>query len=342
MIIDKTLKEELKSLANQQTIPPKETIQEWLGFNGIKLKTLYLAADEIRHEFVGDAIYVRGIIEFSNYCRRNCYYCGIRAGNKSLQRYRMVPQEIVNLAHQALHYGCTTVVLQSGEDPHFSAKDICEIIEQIKVFPNLAVTLSIGELHPDDDYEQRLLCLKMIRRAGLQLGSGFMIGLPHAGIDIIADDIIFTTKLKLDMIGVGPFIAHPQTPLACKPRLPDLEIYFKVIAILRILNPYAHIPATTAYDALVKLGRDKCLQIGANVFMPNITPQRYRTLYQLYPNKPCVDEDGDQCASCTLSRILRLGRQLGKDEGHSFLPEWNRYQAQVKPAIATNPPNPSS
>ncbi|RMD73892.1 MAG: [FeFe] hydrogenase H-cluster radical SAM maturase HydE [Lentisphaerae bacterium] len=357
MIVDQGLKQELLSVTTGKELPDEATVERWLKFDGLNLKTLYHTADEVRKEYVGDEIFVRGIIEFSNYCRRNCNYCGIRAGNREVKRYRMTEQEIANLAHQGVHYGCTTVVLQSGEDPHFSAADLCSIIEQIKIFPNLAVTLSVGEwsyqdyvafrnagadryllrfetsdpelfaeLHPDDDLEQRLLCLKMIRRAGMQLGSGFMIGLPHTGLGILVRDILFATRMKLDMIGVGPFLAHPQTPLACKPRLKDIEIYFKVISILRLLNPYAHLPATTAFDALTKLGRDKCLQVGANVFMPNITPQRYRVLYQLYPNKPCVDEDAGQCASCTLARVLRLGRKMGRDVGHSFLPEWRMRQ----------------
>ncbi len=330
-----------------------DEIVSLLELQGDGLKILYKTADRLRHDTVGDAIFIRGILEFSNHCRKNCNYCGIRAGNSHVERYRMSAGEIANLAHQARHYGCTTVVLQSGEDPAFTCEEFCQIIHRIKLIPNMAVTLSIGEwskgeyaafkaagcdrfllrfetsdretfqaLHPDDDFDQRIQCLQDLRDVDIQVGSGFLIGLPHKGVELIAKDILFATQLDLDMIGCGPFVAHPDTPLACKPLLEDKEVYFKAIAILRLLNPHAHIPATTAYDAIFKFGRDRVLQRGANVFMPNLTPQRYRDKYQLYPNKPCVDEDADQCAQCTLARVLRLGRKLGKGVGHSLRPEW--------------------
>lgn len=338
-------------------------VVDLLRCRGADLEALYSAADRVRQEQMGDEVFLRGIIEFSNYCRRRCDYCGIRGPNRAVQRYRMAPEEIVETAVRAEQLGNTTVVLQSGEDPWFTCERLCEILSAIRKASGVAVTLSIGErpleelvafkragcdryllrfetsdrklfeaMHPDDDYDERLQCLRDLRQAGIQVGSGFMIGLPGGDLGTIARDILFATALELDMIGCGPYLAHPDTPLAEAThrlhgakeggRVPadwvtDREIYFKAIAILRLLNPRAHIPATTAFDALVEGGRDLVLTRGANVFMPNVTPRKYRLLYQLYPNKPCVDEDSGQCAVCVVGRVARLGRRIGKGPGHS-------------------------
>jgi biotin synthase len=327
-----------------------QEIEELLRCGGDDLKELYAAADRVRHERVGDEIYLRGIIEFSNYCRKNCHYCGIRGGNRGVTRYRMAIPEIIEVACEAERLGNTTVVLQSGEDPWFTAERMCEVIRGIHRKAGVAITLSIGErpyaelmqfkeagcdryllrfetsdralfgqIHPDDDFDERNQCLRDLRRAGIQVGSGFMIGLPGGEVGTIARDILFATELELDMIGCGPYLSHPETPLAAGALLEDRELYFKTIALLRLLNPCAHIPATTAFDALVEGGRDRVLTLGANVFMPNVTPQKYRALYQLYPNKPCVDEDSGQCSVCVVGRVARLGRSIGRGPGHSVV-----------------------
>jgi biotin synthase len=323
-------------------------VVELLGCQGEDLAALYAAADRVRQENMGDEVFLRGIIEFSNHCRRSCDYCGIRGPNRSVKRYRMTPEEIVETAIRAGQLGNTTVVLQSGEDTWFTCERLCAILREVKQRAGLAITLSIGErpfeelvqfkqagcdryllrfetsdrglfqaIHPDDDYDERLRCLGDLRRAGIQVGSGFMIGLPGGTVATIARDILFATALELDMIGCGPFLSHPETPLAGTPVLEDREIPFKTMALLRLLNPRAHIPATTAFDALFEGGRDLVLTRGANVFMPNVTPQKYRALYQLYPNKPCVDEDSGQCALCVVGRVARLGRRIGKGPGDS-------------------------
>lgn len=310
---------------------------------------LYRKADDVRRKHVGNAVYLRGLIEFSNICRKSCLYCGINRANKAVQRYRMQPEEIVGQCGRALEQGCTTVVLQSGEDPWFDCDRLCGMIREIKSKYPLAITLSIGErpreelremrrvgadryllrfetsdpglfarLHPDDVLKERLACLETIREIGFQTGSGFLIGLPGADIEVIARDIALATRLQLDMIGCGPFIAHPDTPLANQPLLADRELYFKTIAILRLLNPRAHIPATTAFDAMTSGNRDRLLTIGANVVMPNLTPTCYRRLYELYPNKPCVDEDESRCGACMQRRLLALKRPIGTDFGHGW------------------------
>lgn len=323
-----------------------------LRAQGDDLAALYASADDLRHRTVGDDVHLRGIIEFSNYCRNDCAYCGIRRGSGDVPRYRMTPAAIVAQAARARQWGCATVVLQSGEDPWFTAARLCEVVRAIREAGVLAVTLSVGvrpldelrqfkaagcdryllrfetsnrrlfeHIHPDESLARRLRCLRDLDTAGLQVGSGFMIGLPDTPLATLARDILFASRLELDMIGCGPFLAHPDTPLGGKPLLADCEIYFKTMALLRLFNPWAHIPATTAFDALTAGGRNRVLQVGANVFMPNVTPGEFRRLYQLYPNKPCVDEDGAACAMCVRGRLAGLGRPVGVGPGHSQRPD---------------------
>ncbi|MDD4103074.1 MAG: [FeFe] hydrogenase H-cluster radical SAM maturase HydE [Kiritimatiellae bacterium] len=310
---------------------------------------LYAAADQVRSDKHGAAIHLRGIIEFSNVCKNNCWYCGIRCDNPNVTRYRMSFDEIAETAANARKWGCGTVVLQSGDDPFFNAETLSKILRRIKTETGLAITLSVGvrtrkeleifkaagcdryllrfettsnalftAMHPDESFESRTQCLQDLRTLDYQVGSGFMIGLPGTTLEMIANDILFATRLGLDMIGCGPFLAHPDTPFAGKPLLEDRSVYYKAIALLRLLNPYAHMPATTAFDALEPEGRNLVLRCGANVFMPNITPGKYRSMYQLYPNKPCVDEDGAACAICVRGRIAGLQREVGTGPGHSI------------------------
>ncbi|MFH1477775.1 MAG: [FeFe] hydrogenase H-cluster radical SAM maturase HydE [Verrucomicrobiota bacterium] len=327
----------------------KQRVLCWLRAKGTALQSLFSEADRIRREYVGDAVYLRGLIEFSNICRQSCTYCGINRANKAVQRYRMKPEEIVNQCGRALEQGCTTVVLQSGEDLWFDCERLCKIIRDIKRKYPLAITLSVGErpleelqemhragadryllrfetsnpelfarLRPGTLLQERLACFEAIRGAGFQTGSGFLIGLPGADLEVIARDIVFATRLRLDMIGCGPFIAHPDTILADKPLLADREIYFKTIAILRLLNPRAHIPSTTAFDAMAPGSRERLLTLGANVIMPNLTPARYRRLYALYPNKPHVDEPVSSCGAQLRRRLRALKRPIGTDFGHGW------------------------
>ena len=329
-------------------LPAAADLASLLKAQGKACDLVYASADAVRSQSVGDTVHLRGIIEFSNVCKNNCWYCGIRCDNDHVARYRMTVDEIVDTAKNAQLWGCGTVVLQSGEDAFFTADVLGEIVRRIKSETGLAVTLSVGvrtrdelaflkaegcdryllrfettsnalfsAIHPDETFEHRVQCLKDLRDLGYQVGSGFMIGLPGTTLEMIANDILFATRLKLDMIGCGPFLSHPDTPLAEKPLLEDRSVYYKTIALLRLLNPMAHIPATTAFDALEPEGRNYVLMRGANVFMPNVTPGKYRRLYQLYPNKPCVDEEGAACALCVRGRLAALGRPLGSGPGHS-------------------------
>lgn len=310
---------------------------------------IYALADKVRQQHMGDTVYIRGIVEFSNNCWRTCNYCGIRNLNPKVERYSMHEEEILGICKKMKQYGQTTVVLQSGEDLSYTKKRIGDLIKQIKKETELAVTLSVGErdestyqywkecgldryllrfetsnekifkkLHQDDDFHERINCVKILKRIGVQTGSGFMIDLPKATDNDITNDILLCHKLDLDMIGIGPFIPHPDTPLAKLEQNHSIDFITGVLSILRLVNKDAHIPATTAYDAIHSNGRQLALQRGANVFMPNSTPAKYRSNYLLYPNKPCVDESSDKCSQCVIERIKSLGRKIGTGPGHSI------------------------
>lgn len=320
-------------------------------------RDLYARADEIRRENVGDEVYFRGIVEFSNICANDCLYCGIRAGNRSVRRYRIDADEIMETARRMAGWAQTTIVLQSGETPTVSGDAAFEdLIRRIKAETELAVTVSAGnrarevyrrwreagmdryllrfetsdpdlfaELHPDCALAERLECLEILRSLGVQVGSGFMIGAPGSSVERLAEDIALCRRLDLDMIGIGPFIPHPDTPLRDTRNVfdDDRDMFFVAVAALRIANPDAHIPATTAFDAVFPgRGRNLALKRGANVFMPNATPGRFRADYQLYPDKPCVDEETDQCAACVLGRVRGIGRKIGLGPGHSRKPRF--------------------
>ncbi|MGE5417867.1 MAG: [FeFe] hydrogenase H-cluster radical SAM maturase HydE [Acidobacteriota bacterium] len=312
------------------------------------LNRLYTYADTIRERYVGNGVHLRGLVEFSNYCRKNCNYCGIRGGNKNSERYRMDIEEILETVDVAEKLGYRTVVLQSGEDPFYTVDKIEDLLKRIKAQSNVAVTLSIGErpreeyerfyqvgadryllrfetsnpelykkLHPDSRYEERFLALQWLKEIGYQVGSGIMVGLPGQTLDDLANDILTFKALDLEMVGVGPFICHEETPLAGNPN-GTVEMTFKVIALTRIVTRTAHIPATTALASLRPAdGREKALELGANVVMPNVTPVKYRALYELYPAKICIGEDAEQCQGCIRGRIASIGRPIATNYGHA-------------------------
>ncbi|MFA5928970.1 MAG: [FeFe] hydrogenase H-cluster radical SAM maturase HydE [Candidatus Margulisiibacteriota bacterium] len=320
-----------------------------LQLDGPQLDDLYQQADKVCRKHFGNNVHLRGVIEFSNYCHRNCNYCGIRAKSKNVKRYRMTAEEILAVCRKMEKQNMTTVVLQSGEDPYYTREVMGRIISAIKKETDLAVTLSVGErglatyrywqkmgmdryllrfetanrklfreCHPDDDFIKRIKCLKALQKLGVQTGSGFLIGLPGETMEQLARDILYCTDLKLEMIGAGPFIPSELTPFGKAVNSFPKDIYFKTIAILRLLNPLAHIPATTAFDAISPRGRELVLKRGANVFMPNTTPLEYRKHYQLYPGKPCLNESADQCAVCVVKRLGAIGKKPGRGPGHAI------------------------
>lgn len=329
--------------------------------NPARLAELWQAADEVRQAHVGGEVHLRGLIEISNYCIRLCAYCGLRAPNTELTRYRMTEEEILACARQAHAMGYGTVVLQSGEDPLLSREMIARVVRRIKESLPLAVTLSLGErsaedwaawrqagadryllrfetsnprlyrkYHPPrgDERETRIEMLRRLRALGYEVGSGVMIGIPGQTYADLADDLLMFRELDLDMIGVGPFILHPRTPLAdsdFRVLVPDGDqvpanelMTYKTIALTRLLCPRANIPSTTALATLNRgRGRELGLVRGANIVMPNLTPPRYRVLYEIYPNKACVQESAESCHVCLRSRIEGLGRPIGRGPGAS-------------------------
>ncbi|RKX37594.1 MAG: [FeFe] hydrogenase H-cluster radical SAM maturase HydE [Thermotogae bacterium] len=285
---------------------------------------LFEIANEVRNLYLGKDVYLRGIIEFSNYCRNDCLYCGIRSSNSKVSRYRMSVDEILNTAKFIAENGCGTVVLQSGEDPFYNDEMIAEIVHRIKKL-DVAVTLSIGErsfkeyktwreagadrylmrhetadeelykqVHPADDFNIRKRHLEMLKQLDYEVGTGCIVGLPHQDDLSLAKDILFTYEFDSDMVGIGPFIPHPDTPLG-KEKPGSLMKTLKVIALTRLFLPDSNIPATTALGTIDPRGRQLALNCGANVIMPNFTPVSYRPRFTLYPNKVCIFESDAQC-----------------------------------------------
>lgn len=303
------------------------------------------AADKVRSNTVGDAVHLRALIEFSNMCRRNCSYCGIRRDNKGLHRYRMTEGEIIQTAEEAASLGYKTVVLQSGEDPFFTGPRLAGIIEEIKTF-GLVVTLSVGEhtpkdyylwrsagaerfllrhetsnpdlyetLHPGAKLDTRLSSLRALKDLEYQVGTGFMVGLPGQTPEILLEDVRLAYELDAEMVGLGPFIPHPDTPLGNSPR-GTLEQTRLMLALTRLALPYSLLPSTTALGTINPRGMEAGLQSGANVVMINMTPNRYRSKYQLYPNKARLEESRIN-KNEIIERIQNLGRTIATDPGHN-------------------------
>ncbi|SMC18069.1 biotin synthase [Clostridium acidisoli DSM 12555] len=308
-------------------------------------EALYKAADRVRKKYMGDEVHLRGLIEFSNICKRNCMYCGLRSGNKNIKRYRLMPDEIIELARKGAGYGYKTFVLQSGEDDFYTVEKMQYIISSIKKF-NVAVTVSIGEktfeeykayrevgadryliriettdknlydaMDPNMSHENRKRCLSDLKKLGYEVGSGSLVGLPNQTIESIADDILFFKEIGADMIGIGPFIPNGDTPLK-DAKGGDFHLSLKVMALTRILLKDINIPATTAMETLDKNGRIIALQAGANVVMPNVTEGEYRKLYALYPGKICVSDTPAHCRGCITGKITGIGRFVSKNKGY--------------------------
>jgi biotin synthase len=301
-------------------------------------------ANQVRKQYVGDAVHLRGLIEFSNICRNNCLYCGIRRGNAHVCRYHMSEEELIETARKAAHLGFKTIVMQSGEDMYYTTERLCRIISAIKKF-DVAITLSIGErpyeeykafkeagadrylmriettdkalyhkLDPQMSWQYRYECLLNLKKLGYELGSGIMVGLPEQSLESIAEDLLFLKDLGVDMAGIGPFIPHSQTPLASA-KGGTLDLALRTMAVMRLLLPDINIPATTAMESLHPQGRIMALKAGANVVMPNVTEGEYRKLYELYPNKICVNDTPAHCRSCIGLKIMSIGRTIGEGYG---------------------------
>ena len=309
---------------------------------------LFSSADKIRRRVYGDEVYIRGLIEFTNYCKNDCFYCGIRRSNKNSARYRLSEEDILSCCEEGYSLGFRTFVLQGGEDSYYNDKRICEIVSAIRErFPDCAITLSIGErsresyrayynaganryllrhetasdehyhmLHPAEmSLADRKRCLFDLKEIGYQVGSGFMVGSPFQTVENLISDLRFLQELEPDMIGIGPYITHAQTPFA-EFSSGSLELTLRMISILRMMFPYALIPATTALGTIHPQGREMGLKAGANVVMPNLSPVKTRKLYDLYENKICTGEESAQCRGCLERRVESAGYRIVTNIGN--------------------------
>ena len=304
-------------------------------------------ARECTEKYYGRGVYTRGLIEFTNYCKNNCHYCGIQRGNQEVERYRLSKEEILSCCEEGYRLGFRTFVLQGGEDPYFTDEKIVEIVQAIKkAFPDCAVTLSIGEksratyekyfragadryllrhetadkehyqyLHPKElSWEHRMRCLKDLKDIGFQVGCGFMVGSPHQTAKTLAKDLYFIQEFQPDMCGIGPFIPQHATVFA-KETAGTLQDTLFLLSLLRLIHPNMLIPATTALGTIDKRGRELGILSGANVLMPNLSPTAVRKKYLLYDNKICTGDESAQCRACLSRRMESIGAHLLVDRG---------------------------
>jgi len=333
-----------------------EDILRLLQSNAAEKLKLFRHAASIKKQFVGNKVYFRGLVELSNICSKNCFYCGIRAGNQKPKRYMVSEDEVLEAARFAMENGYGSMVLQSGErcDKRF-VDTVSELLHKIKMLSDgkLGITLSMGEqdeatyrqwfengahryllrietsskdlyyrIHPNDskhDFDKRINALRLLRSIGYNVGSGVMIGLPFQTLEHLVNDLLFFKQLDVDMVGMGPYIEHEDTPLfefreQLWTKKERFDVSLKMVALLRIMMKDINIAATTAMQALDKQGREKALKVGANIIMPNLTPVKYREDYLLYEDKPCIDEDADECRNCLEARIHMVGDEVGYGE----------------------------
>jgi biotin synthase len=339
----------LNKIHSAQT-PDLNDLAQVLSSNDEKdLAELFTFADNVRRSAHGEGILLRGIVEFSSYCRNACSYCGINKTNLRLDRYRMTQAEIIQSVEMIASFGIKTVVLQAGEDSSLDPEWLAEIIKDIKSRYDIAVTLSIGEwdekmyrmwhragadryllkietsdkdlyekLHPGMSYDNRVACLKTLKRLGYQTGSGIIVGLKGQTIWSLAHDIAFFKENEFDMIGIGPFIPHNDTVLGLEPT-GNIDMTLKVLALARIVTRTAHLPATTALGSANGVDRRMDgLRSGANVLMPNFTPVKYKSLYEIYPQKRCITEKQGSCASCMDVMARSCGRSIDTTRGDAL------------------------
>ncbi|MCC8029507.1 MAG: [FeFe] hydrogenase H-cluster radical SAM maturase HydE [Lachnospiraceae bacterium] len=309
----------------------------------------YLAAEAVRlrQEIYGTDVYVRGLIEFTNICKNDCLYCGIRKSNPNIRRYRLTKEEILACCGNGYDLGYRTFVLQGGEDGYYTDERLADIVRTIRdAWPDCAITLSVGErsyesyrllreagadryllrhetanpehyrlLHPaEQSCANRMRCLQNLRDLGYQAGAGFMVGSPYQTAEHLADDLVFLQEFRPEMVGIGPFIPHHDTQFADHPA-GSVKLTLFLLSVIRIMLPYVLLPATTALGTMDPLGREKGMLAGANVVMPNLSPVKNRKQYELYDNKICTGEEAAECRGCLAHRMNTVGYQLVSDRG---------------------------
>ena len=308
---------------------------------------LFQKAAAVRQKHYESDIYIRGLIEFTNYCKNDCFYCGIRRSNKNAERYRLTREEILLCAKNGHDLGFRTFVLQGGEDAYFNDEKLADIVRSLKEkYPDSAVTLSIGErtresyqklfdagadryllrhetadiahynlLHPPEmSYENRVRCLKDLKEIGYQVGAGMMIGSPYQTKEHLLADIRFLQKFKPDMVGIGPFIPHHDTEYKDQ-KAGSLKQTLRLLSIIRLILPKVLLPATTALGTISPTGREQGILAGANVIMPNLSPKTVRKKYLLYDNKICTGDEAAECISCLTRRVQSVGCRIKISRG---------------------------
>lgn len=339
-IIEKFLEE--RQLTKEEYV---ELIRHW--DDAFAAARLAEKAVELRKQYYGIKVFTRGLIEFTNYCKNDCYYCGIRHGNRNADRYRLSREEILECCASGYELGFRTFVLQGGEDPYYTDERMTDIVRSIKAgYPDCALTLSIGErsyesykrlkeagadryllrhetaneahygrLHPAEmSLRARKECLYSLKELGYQVGAGFMVGSPGQRISDLAEDLLFLRELEPHMVGIGPFIPHHDTKFASEPA-GSVELTLYLLSVIRILLPKVLLPATTALGTMDPRGREKGLAVGANVVMPNLSPVRNRKKYDLYDNKICTGEEAAECRGCLSRRVASVGYRLVNERG---------------------------
>lgn len=325
----------------------KELIE---NINDEDLKYLNTLARKVADEIYGKDVYVRGLIEFTNYCKNNCYYCGIRAENKNAERYRLDKTQILECCKSGYELGFRTFVLQGGEDMYFTDDMICDIVSEIrKNYPDCAITLSIGErekesyqkyfnaganryllrhetadkehyqkLHPEKmSFDNRIKCLENLKEIGYQTGCGFMVGSPYQTTDCLVKDLRFIKNFEPEMVGIGPYLSHKDTPFLDKPN-GSVRLTLMLLSIIRLLLPSVLLPATTALGTAKADGRELGILAGANVVMPNLSPVKVRKKYSLYDNKICTGEEAAECRFCLSNRMKSIGYNIVTSRGDNI------------------------
>ena len=336
------MRELIRRLSETHSLSVDEYERLITGRDEESAKILRALSVSARREIYGNDIYIRGLIEVSNICRNDCYYCGIRRGNHNCERYRLTREEILACADEGYGLGFRTFVLQGGEDSYFSDDILGGIVSGIKSrYPDCAVTLSMGErsresyeflracgadryllrhetadrehysrLHPVEmSYDNRMKCLRDLRELGYQVGCGFMVGSPYQTARNLAEDLKFIEEFRPEMCGIGPFIPHKDTPLRDFPA-GTVELTCYLLSVIRLIHPAVLLPSTTALGTIDPLGREKGIMSGANVVMPNLSPVSVRKKYELYDNKICTGEESAQCRECLSRRMQKIGYEI--------------------------------
>jgi biotin synthase len=339
---------ELITKLDEQGVLQKDDFVQLLStYTDDDLKFAQNLARETALKYFGNKIYIRGLIEFTNICKQNCLYCGLRAENKNVSRYRLTKDDILECCRMGYDLGFRTFVLQGGEDPHFKVEVVCDIVRSIKSeFPDCAVTLSIGEkskatyqaffdagadryllrhetanpmhysrLHPENlSFASRRECLLNLKDIGFQTGCGFMVGSPYQTFETLAEDLLFIHELQPQMVGIGPFIPHKDTPFGKKPR-GGLELTLFLLALVRIMQKNVLLPSTTALGTIHPQGREMGILSGANVVMPNLSPISVRKKYMLYDGKISTDEEAAEGVEALKERMRKIGYEITVSRG---------------------------